>query len=274
MRWWPDGSEARAAHGTGVAAAARAGLAARGVLYLLIAALALRIALLDGSEQADRGGAVQELAEQPFGRVLVWAVGIGLIGMALWRLSETVFGSAGPQGGKAGKRLLSAVRFVFYSAVAGSVIAFAAGERSSGAGSTDEQSRDATARVLDWPGGQVLVAAVGAGVAVAGVWITVRAATRAYRRHLKTARMSPATRRTVDVLGVGGGVSRGLVFAAAGGFAVRAAVTYDPEHAKGLDDTLRTFADTPAGPWLLAVVAVGLALFGLFSLALVRWRDL
>ncbi|MBP2406942.1 DUF1206 domain-containing protein [Streptomyces syringium] len=273
MRRWPGGSEARAAHGTGVAAAARAGLAARGVLYLLIAALALRIALLDGGEQADRGGAVQELAEQPFGRVLVWAVGIGLIGMALWRLSETVFGSAGPHGGKAGKRLLSAVRFVFYSVVAGSVIAFAAGERSSGAGSTDEQSRDATARVLEWPGGQVLVAAVGAGVAAAGVWITIRAATRAYRRHLR-AGMSPATRRTVDVLGVGGGVSRGLVFAAAGGFAVQAAVTYDPEHAKGLDDTLRTFADTPAGPWLLTAIAVGLALFGLFSLALVRWRDL
>ncbi|MEU4211001.1 DUF1206 domain-containing protein [Streptomyces sp. NPDC026206] len=274
MRPFPKGGEARAVRGAGTAAAARAGLVARGVIYLLVGTLAVRIALADGSEQADRGGAVQELALKPFGQALVWAVGIGLIGMALWRLSEAVFGAAGPDGTKAHRRLQSAARCVFYSLVAASVIAFAAGERGSGAGSTDEQSRDVTARVLGWPGGQLLVAGAGAAVAAAGAWITVRAAVRAYRRHLRTAGMTVATRRAVDVLGVGGGVSRGLVFAATGGFAVQAAVTYDPGHAKGLDDTLRTFAGTPAGPWLLTVVAVGLALFGLFSIVMARWRDL
>lgn len=274
MTQWPDGGTARAARGTGTAVAARTGLAARGVIYLLVGTLALRIAHLDTGEQADRGGAVQELAEKPFGLVLVWAVGLGLVGMALWRLSEAVFGSVGPDGGKARKRLLSVVRFVFYAAMAGSVLAFAAGERDSGAGSTDEQSRDATARVLEWPAGQWLVAGAGVAVAAAGVWITVRAVTRAYRDRLDLARMSPAERRVVDVLGVGGGVSRGLVFTAAGGFAVKSAVAYDPEQAKGLDDTLRTFAGTPAGPWLLGAVALGLALFGLFSLAMARRRRL
>ncbi|GAA0478482.1 DUF1206 domain-containing protein [Streptomyces sp. NPDC046215] len=259
--------------GAGVAAAARAGLVARGVIYILVGALALRIALGDGGEQADRGGAVQELAQRPFGQALVWALGIGLVGMALWRLSEVVFGAAGPKGREPGKRLLSAGRFVFYSAVAASVIAFAAGERSSGSGSTDEQSRDVTARVLDWPAGQWLVAAAGVGVGIAGVWIAVQAVRRKYRKNLDPAkRVPPAARRTVDVLGVGGGVSRGLLFAAAGGFAVRAAVAYDPEQAKGLDDTLRSFTSTPVGPWLLGAVAVGLVLFGLFSFTMAWWR--
>src|SRR5690606_38120971 len=80
------------------------------------------------------------------------------------------------------------------------------------------------------------------------------------------------TRALVDVTGVGGGIARGLVFAAAGAFAVRAAVDYEPDRAKGLDDTLRSFAQTPAGPWLLAGVAAGLVLFGMFSFALARWR--
>ena len=79
-------------------------------------------------------------------------------------------------------------------------------------------------------------------------------------------------RRLVDVTGVVGGAARGLVFAVAGVFAVRAAVDYEPERAKGLDDTLRTFADTPLGPWLLVCVAVGLVLFGVFSFAMARWR--
>ncbi|CAM5599943.1 hypothetical protein SGLAM104S_07942 [Streptomyces glaucescens] len=53
---------------------------------------------------------------------------------------------------------------------------------------------------------------------------------------------------------------------------VIAAVDYDPGKAKGLDGTLRALAGTPAAPWLLALVALGLAVFGLFSIALARYR--
>ena len=104
-----------------------------------------------------------------FGAVLLWALGAGLVGMALWRLSEALFGASGPDGGKGRKRLMSAVRCVFYGFVAYSVLSFAAG--SGGSGSSDEQSRDVTARALGIPAGQWIVGAVGAGLAVAGVWI-------------------------------------------------------------------------------------------------------
>ncbi|CAM5672890.1 hypothetical protein SRIMM317S_02136 [Streptomyces rimosus subsp. rimosus] len=53
-----------------------------------------------------------------------------------------------------------------------------------------------------------------------------------------------------------------------------AALTFDPHRAKGLDATLRSFTQTPAGPWLLVAVAVGLVLFGGFSFASARWRRL
>jgi hypothetical protein len=42
----------------------------------------------------------------------------------------------------------------------------------------------------------------------------------------------------------------------------------------GRDDTLRSFTEAPMGPWLLGLVAVGLVLFGLFSIAMARWRRL
>jgi hypothetical protein len=116
------------------------------------------------------------------------------------------------------------------------------------------------------------VGAAGVGVVVAGGWIGVRAAMRSYHKHLRLGEMSRRTRRLVDVSGVGGGVARGLVFAAAGVFAVRAAIQYEPDEAKGLDDTIRSFADAPAGPALLACVAAGLVLFGVFSFAMARWR--
>ncbi|MEU1511789.1 DUF1206 domain-containing protein [Streptomyces sp. NPDC005811] len=267
------GAEARrAARGSVVKGAARAGFAARGVIYLLVGVLALRIAFGHPGREADRQGALGELARQPFGAVLLWALGAGLAGMAVWRLSEAVFGVAGPEGRTARKRLLALARCGFYSFVAYSVLALAAGS-GSGGGSSDRQSKDVTARLLDVPAGQWIVGAGGAGIIVAGVWIGGRAVTRAYHEKMRLGALSRGVRRLVDVTGVGGGAARGLVFAAVGAFAVRAAVDYDPDHAKGLDDTLRSFARTPAGPALLACVAAGLVLFGLFSFAMARWRE-
>ncbi|WP_129843621.1 DUF1206 domain-containing protein [Streptomyces sp. RFCAC02] len=260
----------RAADSTAVDVAARWGLLARGVVYLLIGMLALRIAFGSGEQQADQGGALRELSEKPFGSFLIWAVAIGLAGMAVWRLSEALFGAAGPDGRKAGKRLLSGARFVFYAFVAWSVLLFAAGEK--GSGSSDRKSQDVTARALDLPAGQWLVAAAGIGIAVAGVVIAVRACRRSFRKHLRDAHLPRRVRRLTDILGIGGGVARGAAFAVAGVCAVRAAVDHAPGETKGLDDTLRTFADTPAGPALLVVIAVGLAMFGVFSIALARWR--
>ncbi|MFJ7591686.1 DUF1206 domain-containing protein [Streptomyces sp. NPDC097617] len=250
---------------------ARCGLLARGVLYVLVGVLALRVAFGDsGGKEADRQGALQELSGKPLGNVLVWAVGIGLVGMMLWRLSEAVFGAAGPDGGKPVKRLAAAGRTVFYAVVAFSVLSFAAG---GGGSSGDQQSRDATARALELPAGQWLVGAAGLGIAVAGVVIAVQAARGSFHKHLAMGGVPEPVRKTVGFLGVTGGLARGTVFAVAGGFVVYAAVRYDPAQAKGMDDTLRSFTSTPAGPWLLVAVAVGLMLFGTFSWAMARWRE-
>src|SRR3954452_2334646 len=67
----------RAARGSAMEYAARAGFTARGVIYLLVGVLALQIAFGDGGRQADRGGALAALADKPFGSVVLWALGIG-----------------------------------------------------------------------------------------------------------------------------------------------------------------------------------------------------
>lgn len=268
------GQAQRAANSTAVSAGARAGFVARGVIYVLIGVLSLRIAFSDGGgKQADRGGAIAEIADQPFGTVLLWLLGIALAGMALWRLSEAAFGQAGPYGKKAGKRVMAVGRSVFYAFVSCSVLFYAAGDKGSGSGSSDKNSQDVTAKALDWPAGQWIVAVAGVAVGATGVWIAVRAFLRKFHKHLKMSEMSAHTRKVVNFLGVFGGASRGVVFAVAGGFAVAAAVQHKPGKAKGMDDTLRSFSETPAGPWLLALIAVGLAAFGALSWANARWRE-
>ncbi|MGW8986635.1 DUF1206 domain-containing protein [Streptomyces parvus] len=267
------GQARRAANSDAMAAAGRAGFAARGVIYVLVGFLALRIAFPGGGgKQADRGGAVAEIAEKPFGTVLLWVLGTAVAGMALWRLSEALFGGAGPDEHKPGKRAMAAGRAVFYAFVAYSVLSFAAGDSGSGGGSSDQQSQDITAKALGWPGGQWIVGIGGAVVAGAGLWIAVRALMRKYHKHLKLSEMSRRARRAVDVTGVFGGAARGSVFAAAGAFAIAAAIEHEPDKSKGMDDTLRSFADTPAGPWLLVLIALGLVAFGVFSWFNARYR--
>ncbi|MGV9929171.1 DUF1206 domain-containing protein [Streptomyces olivaceoviridis] len=266
----------RLADSPAVDAAGRAGFAARGLIYVLVGVIAVQIAFSGdgGGQQADRGGALGELAGQPFGSAMLWIVGVALAGMALWRLSEAVFGGYGPDGSKLSRRAAALFRSVFYCFVSYSVLSYAAGDRGSGSGSSDRHTDDVTARVLDWPGGQWLLGIAGAAVVIAGGWISVRAVRRKFRDKLRISAMSARVRPVVEGLGVTGGTARGVVFAAAGVFALVAAVRHQPGKAKGMDDTLRAFRDLPAGPWLLALVALGLAAFGVFSWCNARWRKL
>ncbi|MET9175061.1 DUF1206 domain-containing protein [Streptomyces misionensis] len=257
-----------------MAVAARSGFVARGLIYVLVGVLALRIALADDHRQADRGGALEELAGRPFGAAMLWVVGAALAGMGLWRLSEAVFGGPGPRGDKPSKRIAAAARCVFYGFVSFSVLSYAVGRRGSGSGSSDRGTRDVTAMVLGRPGGQWLVGLAGAAVVVAGLWMAVRAVRKKFRKDLRTDAMSRGAERFTDFFGVVGGAARGVVFAVAGVFAVVATVRHRPGEAKGMDDTLRAFRDLPAGPWLLALIALGLTAFGVFSWCGARWRRL
>lgn len=72
--------------------AARAGIAANGVVHLLIGWLAVRIALGSGG-QADQNGALGAIAAEPAGRVLLWVLVVGFAAVVLWRTVSAVWGS-------------------------------------------------------------------------------------------------------------------------------------------------------------------------------------
>jgi len=250
----------------------RAGLTARGVIYILVGALAVQIAFgkSDGKE-ADRQGALQTVAKTPGGTIMLWLLAVGLAGMALWRFSEVIWGQAGPDGQKATKRLMSLVRAVFYSVVCASTVAFIIG--AGGPGSSDKKSKDWSAKAMhDIPLGRWLVLLVGLGLIAGGVGIAVRALRTKFEKKLNTHQMSPAVRKGVTTVGVVGLSARAVVYATAGVFLAYAGATFDPGKAKGVDGTLRQFTHTGAGPLVLVVVAIGLIVFGVYSFCEARWR--
>ena len=106
---------------------ARAGLAARGVMYIIIGWIAVEVAFDRSSQQADRTGALHTISATPVGGVLLWLLVIGFIGMALWRLSEALYGSPGSGGHKASKRLAALGRAIIYGVIAYGVLKYALG---------------------------------------------------------------------------------------------------------------------------------------------------
>jgi len=260
-----------AAHGRFMSALARAGFAARGVLYALIGIIAIEIAFGHSHQQADRSGAVRLVAATPFGEAILWLLVIGFAGMTLWRLSEAIWGAAGPDGHKASQRLGSLGRAVVYGVIAYGILKYALGLGAPA--SSNKQSQDLTATALHYPGGQVLVAIVGAVIVIAGVALMYKSWQGRFLRTLRFGSASPRTRKVVTRLGQIGGVARGAVFVTIGIFLAVAAIEAKPGQAKGIDSALRVFAQTPLGPWLLVLVAVGLVIFGAFSCCEARWRD-
>jgi hypothetical protein len=239
-------------------------------VYVLIGVLAVRIALGSGGGTADRQGALAQVAAQPLGKTMLWALVVGFGCMALWRGSRATL-ARGPRR-KAASRVLDGGRALFYAFVCWGTAVYAAGGGQGSSGNA--KSQDWTASALELPYGQVLVGAAGCLLTGVGAVLAVRAAMRRFLKQLDTTTMSPGTRQIVTALGVGGGVARGVVFAAAGIFILVAAIRYDPHEAKGVDATLRSFTQTPVGPGLLVAVAIGLILFGIFSFASARWRHL
>jgi hypothetical protein len=260
----------RTADSRAMAWLARAGLTARGVMYVLIGIIAVQIAVQGSRQQADRTGAVRLVAHTAFGTVALWLLVIGFIGMTLWRLSEAIGGSAESDGRKASKRLANLVRAVFYAVVTYGILKYALGVGQPS--SSDKQSQDLTAAALKHPGGQWIVAIAGVIVVIAGLYTMYRAYKLKFLKHLRMGSASTRTRKAVTRLGQIGGIARGFVFATIGVFLVIAAKDANPKQAKGIDSALRALAHTPLGPVLLVVVALGLATFGLYSWCEARWR--
>ena len=149
---------------------ARVGLIAYGVVHLLIGWLALQIAWgASASKSADISGALRTLADQPFGKILLWLVAVGLVALALWQASEAIWGYRNREGAKrVRKQVTSGAKAVIYAALGVSAASVALGSGSS----SSQSQQQTTSGVLAWPAGRVIVVVTGLiiiGVGVAGV---------------------------------------------------------------------------------------------------------
>lgn len=246
--------------------AVRLGLVAYGLVHLVVAWLALQLAFGDRQGSASGSGAVRELAQQPFGVVLVWAVAIGMVLLVLWQLLEAAAGHRHLRNAaRLRKRAGSAGKAIVYGYIAVSAVTIATGAGSSG-GSTDSM----TAKLMDLPGGRLLVGLVGAVIIGIGVYLVWKGVTEKFVEDLTSEGRSGNTGTAFGWLGTAGYAAKGVALGVVGGLFGYAAVSHDPQKSGGLDQALQEVLEQPFGPLLLAAIAVGIACFGLFCFAHAR----
>lgn len=244
----------------------RVGLVAYGLVHLLIGWLALQLAFGDRSENASNKGAMQELAQQPFGEVLVWAIAIGMFILVLWRLLEMFFGHLEKEEGaeRWRARAVSGMKAVIYAAIGISALGVLVGSGKSGGGSKW------TKTVMDWPAGQWIVAAVGVAVIIYGANHVRRGFTEGYAKHLDAEGKSGKSGKAYLLSGKVGYVGKGIAIAVVGGLILYGGVTHHAKQSGGLDQALHKVLTYPFGQWLLVLIAAGLICYGLFNFARAR----
>lgn len=251
---------------------ARWGYAAKGVVYLIIGGLALGSVLTTSGQTTGPTGALQEVATQPFGQVLLALIAIGLAGYAIWRFVQAIKDPDHEGSDAKGifKRIGYAVSGVTYSGLAISAVGMIMG--SGGSGGSGGQAEGITAQVMSQPFGRWLIAIAGVIVIGVGVYQFYKGAAAKFIKVLKLSEMSPGERTWAIRSGRVGLLARSVVYALIGWFLIQAAITANPDQAGGLGEALQTLAQQPYGPWLLGIVALGLMLYGIYSLVLARYR--
>ena len=255
----------------------RAGIAARGVLYLVLGFLAIQFARGEvGSEQVNQAGAFETVAEQPFGKFLLVALTAGLAAMTLWRLIQTFVGDPieGEEGKDRAEYFVKALIYGFLTFTALKITidnwSGPAGSETAAQGAGDSQQQQATSTLFDLPAGVWLVAGLGVALLVIAVW-------QAYEHVVKAEfmeRIAPPSRMATAIEGFGrvGYAARSVVLAVSGVFFIVAAVQHDPSESKGISGSLQELAQHDWGRILLWATAIGLFLFGVFCLAESRYR--
>ncbi len=259
-------------HRNPVEALARLGYGARGVVYGLVGALALMAAVGSGGQTGGSRSALQTLLSQPFGRVWLGLIALGLAGFCIWRILEAVtdadrHGADAKGWGIRGAHLISGF---IYGSLALTALSLALGW-GGGGGSEEARAQDSTAWLMAQPFGRWLVGLVGLAVAGAGLSFAWKGWRGDVARHLAL----PADhRRWIISLGRLGFAARGVVFVIVGGFLVLAAWRSNSAQAHGLGGALEALQQQPYGWLLLALTALGLFAFGVFGLVQARYRHI
>lgn len=248
---------------------ARFGYASKGVVYLIAGLFTARAAFGLGGKATDKNGALLAILAEPFGKVMLAVIGIGLIGYILLRFVQALLDPEhkGSDAKGIAQRIGYVLSGLFYIGLAASSLRLAGGFSAN----TGDQSPSLVARVFEVPLGRWLVGIAGLIVIAGGLYQLYKAYSADFSEHLRWNSMSPSEQTGASWLGRIGLAARGIVQLLVGLFLAQAALLFDASKVQGSGDALQSLAHPPFGLWTVGVVALGLAAYGVYMLAAAKY---
>lgn len=238
----------------------RVGYFSRAILYFVLGL----IALTSSSKIAEgTNGIFRAIYEYPAGTVILWVMVVGLAAYALFRFCSPLFDieNTGSDSKGWAKRIGHAGSGIAHLVLAYSAYKFATSGSSGGGGGAQE----AASGVLSMEFGGAILGLLGVAFFAAAIFQVKKGVTGEFMYRI-SGRAPDATRW----LGGAGYIARGVVYTVIGWSLFKAGfMSSGAGQVKTLGDAVASLAGEG---FVFTLTAIGLMLFGLFSLVLARYR--
>jgi hypothetical protein len=246
----------------------RFGYLIRGLVYATIGVLALQLAMGAGGATTSQSGAIAMLGSQPFGKVLLILIVVGLAGYSLWGFIRAIFDPL--HRGSDSKGIVARIGFAFSGLTYGILVIPPLQSLMNRGSQPASNPADISVMLFSLPFGKWLVVGLGLIWIAVGVGQLYVAYKQDFKKDFQFNKMSASEIKWATRLGQIGYAARGIVFAVIGTIIFQAGLTHNPSQPQGFDTALLKLAQAPNGTLLLGGVALGLIAFGIFS-ALSAW---
>ncbi len=243
----------------------RIGYGAKGTLYAILGTLAVASAVGAGSESLGFKDAINWVAKQSYGTILLVALVAGLAAYSLYRLICSFFDAEGV--GSKAKGVVKRIGYLGSSIAYGSLAFYAVTilmGNSSGGGSRE----DLVATMLQSGPGTLFLGLVAIGLFLAAFAQLYKAWTGKYRQMFDMSELPRRTTRFVNFSAKFGLTARAVVFGLIGYFLGSAVLTSDASDAGGMEEAMSSLSGGTASSWVFSLVAFGLVGYALYAFAI------
>ncbi|MGB5941697.1 MAG: DUF1206 domain-containing protein [Leeuwenhoekiella sp.] len=249
----------------------RAGLATKGLLYSIIGVLTAMAAFNEGGKKTGSTGALKWLQEQPFGRIILGIVAIGLLGYVLYRYYTSVkdIENKGDDAKGMIARTGYGVSGLLYLSLAVTAATMAIKGTSGGGGGSSSMISDILAKSWGpWLIGFVAVCLIGFGL-----YQMYQAFSKKFKSDVFIEDLKYEIRRNLERLGRAGIFSRGIVVGIVGFLFMRAALSENAGQA-GSKVKAFEFLKENFGSVVMGIIALGLLAYGIWMFCQARYKRL
>ncbi|WP_373057644.1 DUF1206 domain-containing protein [Zunongwangia sp. H14] len=249
---------------------ARFGMAAKGAVYCLIGVLTALAAFGEGGQKTGSKGALQYLAQQSYGQILLVIMGIGLLGYVFWRFYQSIGNPKGLHDDAKGygKRAAYFISGLLYGG-----LAFYAFKLNFGSGSSSGGGKSSMmGSLMSGSNGDTIAIIIGIGMGIKAIYDIYRAYSGKFREEVEEAGMDHKEQELLVNAGKFGHTARGLVFGLMAYLTLRSGLS-SGNNIQTQTDAF-SYIQQEFGSIVLGIVAIGLAGYGVYMLIKAKYPSI